>query len=34
MTFDGEYAYAYDAWNRLVTVEWAYRDHEQTATVA
>ncbi|MBS3735425.1 MAG: IS30 family transposase [Phycisphaerae bacterium] len=26
LTYDGQYAYAYDAWNRLVAVNRAYRD--------
>jgi len=32
MTFDGQHEFTYDAWNRLVKVHRAYRDHEQAAT--
>ena len=28
MTYDGEYAYVYDAWNRLVAVKRAYRESD------
>jgi hypothetical protein len=28
ITYDGQYQYAYDAWNRLAKVKRAYRDSE------
>jgi len=31
MTFDGQHAYTYDAWNRLVKVHRAYRDQRMNS---
>jgi len=32
MTYDGEYTYVYDAWNRMVAVKRAYRNSGGTLT--
>jgi YD repeat-containing protein len=33
LTYDGVYQYAYDAWNRMVSVTKAYRDYDGTGAV-